>query len=54
MRYYSLIAESVMLVTVISRDKDLGPEANVKTQSLTLAPGGDHLLPSQLTDLTKL
>uniref|UniRef100_A0A8C1GUB2 Gypsy retrotransposon integrase-like protein 1 n=1 Tax=Cyprinus carpio TaxID=7962 RepID=A0A8C1GUB2_CYPCA len=47
-------AGSVMLATVISGEEDLGPEVNVKTQSLALAPGGDHLLPSQLTDLTKL
>uniref|UniRef100_A0A8C2BR64 Gypsy retrotransposon integrase-like protein 1 n=1 Tax=Cyprinus carpio TaxID=7962 RepID=A0A8C2BR64_CYPCA len=47
-------AESVMLATVISGEDDLGPEANVKPQSLALAPGGDHLSPSQLTDLTKL
>ncbi|XP_048039104.1 uncharacterized protein LOC125263947 [Megalobrama amblycephala] len=47
-------AESVMLATVISGEDDLGPEANIKKQSLALAPGGDHLSPSQLTDLSKL
>ncbi|XP_067248999.1 NACHT, LRR and PYD domains-containing protein 3-like isoform X2 [Chanodichthys erythropterus] len=47
-------AESVMLATVISGEDDLGPEANVKKQSLALAPGGDHLSPSQLTDVSKL
>ncbi|XP_051724240.1 uncharacterized protein LOC127498671 isoform X1 [Ctenopharyngodon idella] len=47
-------AEAVMLAMVIGGEDDLGPEANTKHQSLALAPGGDHLSPSQLTDLTKL
>ncbi|XP_067306043.1 uncharacterized protein [Pseudorasbora parva] len=47
-------AESVMLVSVVGGEEDLGPEANIKRQSFALAPGGDHLSPSQLTDLTTL
>ncbi|KAL0190638.1 hypothetical protein M9458_013336, partial [Cirrhinus mrigala] len=47
-------AESVMLATVVSGDDDLGPEVSTKIQSLALAPGGDHLSPSQLTDVAKL
>ncbi len=47
-------AESVMLATAVSREEDLGPEVNNKPQSLALAPGGDHLSPSQLADVTKL
>ncbi|CAM4612755.1 unnamed protein product [Leuciscus chuanchicus] len=46
--------ESVMLATVVSGEVDLGPEASLKTQSLALAPGGDHLSPSQLSDVKKL
>ncbi|XP_057201512.1 uncharacterized protein LOC130561305 [Triplophysa rosa] len=46
--------ESVMLATVVTGEDDLGPEANVKHQSLALAPGGDHLSPSQLTDVARL
>ncbi len=46
--------EPVMLATAISGEDDLGPEVNTKIQSLTLAPGGDHLSPSQLTDVARL
>ncbi len=46
--------ELVMLATAISGEDDLGPEVNTKIQSLTLAPGGDHLSPSQLTDVARL
>ncbi len=35
-------------------EDDLGSEVNTKIQSLTLAPGGDHLLPSQLTNVARL
>ncbi len=44
--------EPVMLA--ISGEDDLGPEVNTKILSLTLAPGGDHLSPSQLTDVARL
>ncbi len=47
-------AESVMLITVVSREDDLGPEVSTKTQSLALALERDHLSPSQLTDVAKL
>ncbi len=47
-------AESVMLATAVSGEEDLGPEVNTKPQSLALAPGGDHLSPSQLADIAKL
>ncbi len=47
-------AESVMLTTGVSGEADLRPEVSTKVQSLTLAPGGDHLSPSQLTDITRL
>ncbi len=43
-----------MLATVMSGEDDLGPEVNTKIPSLTLAPGGDHLSPSQLTDVARL
>ncbi len=43
--------EPVMLATVVGSEEDLGPEVNTKIPSLTLAPGGDHLSPSQLTDV---
>ncbi len=43
-----------MLATAVSGEDDLGPEVNTKIQSLTLAPGGDHLSPSQLTDVARL
>ncbi len=43
-----------MLATAISGEDDLGPEVKTKIQSLTLAPGRDHLLPSQLTDVARL
>ncbi len=43
-----------MLATAISGEDDLGPEVNTKIQSLTLALGGDHLSPSQLTDVVRL
>ncbi len=43
-----------MLATVVSGEEDLGPEANTKITSLTLAPGGGHLSPSQLTDVARL
>ncbi len=33
---------------------DLGPEVITKIQSFTLAPGGDHHSPSQLTDVARL
>ncbi len=46
--------EPVMLATVVSNEEDLGPEASLKVPSLTLAPGGDHLSPSQLTDVARL
>ncbi|KAI7813488.1 hypothetical protein IRJ41_018565 [Triplophysa rosa] len=46
--------EAVMLATVVSAEEDLGPEANIKPHSIALAPGGDHLSPSQLTDLARL
>ncbi len=46
--------EPVMLATAISGEDDLVPEVNTKIQSLTLAPGGDHLSPSQLTDVARL
>ena len=35
-------------------EEDLGPEAVIKEKSLALAPGGDHLSPSQLTDIGRL
>ncbi|XP_056627068.1 retrovirus-related Pol polyprotein from transposon 412 isoform X1 [Triplophysa dalaica] len=43
----------VMLATVVSREDDLGPEAKCPLQSLALALGGDHLSPSQLTEVAK-
>ncbi len=43
-----------MLMMVVSSEEDLGPEVNTKIHSLTLAPGGDHLSPSQLTDVVRL
>ncbi len=43
-----------MLATVVSGEEDLGPEVNTKIPSLTLAPRGDHLSPSQLTDVARL
>ncbi len=46
--------EPVMLATAVSGEDDLGPEVIAKIQSLTLAPGGDHLSPSQLTDVARL
>ncbi len=46
--------EPVMLATAVSREDDLGPEVIPKTHSLPLAPGGDHLSPSQLTDVARL
>ncbi len=46
--------EPVMLATVVSGEEDLGPEVSTKIPSLTLAPGGDHLSPSQLTDVARL
>ncbi|XP_056598991.1 uncharacterized protein LOC130417451 [Triplophysa dalaica] len=47
-------ANTVMLATTVTRVDDLGPETNTKVQSLALAPGGDHLSSSQLTDVAKL
>ncbi|XP_039532215.1 uncharacterized protein LOC120482205 [Pimephales promelas] len=47
-------AEAVMLATVVSGEEDLGPEARVKSQSFSLAPSGDHLSPSQLTDIKRV
>ncbi len=44
----------MMLATVVGSEEDLGPEASPKVPSLTLAPGGDHLSPSQLTDVARL
>ncbi len=38
----------------VSGEKDLGPEVNTKIHSLTFAPGGDHLSPSQSTDVSRL
>ncbi len=38
----------------ISGEGDLGPEVNTKIQSLAPSPGGDHLSPSQLTDVARL
>ncbi len=46
--------EPVMLAIAVSGEDDFGPEENTKNHSLTLAPGGDHLLPSQLTDVARL
>ncbi len=46
--------EPVMLATVVGSEEDLGPEVNTKIPSLTLALGGDHLSPSQLTDVARL
>ena len=43
-----------MLATVVSGEEDLGPEVSSKSQSLALAPGGDHLSPSQLTDIKSI
>ncbi len=43
-----------MLATAGSGEDDLGPEVNTRIPSLTLAPGGDHLAPSQLTDVARL
>ncbi len=43
-----------MLATAVSGEDDLGPEVNTRIRSLTLAPGGDHLAPSQLTDVARL
>ncbi len=43
-----------MLATAVSGEDDLGPEVITKIQSLTLAPAGDHLSPSQLTDVARL
>uniref|UniRef100_A0A8C1RIN6 Gypsy retrotransposon integrase-like protein 1 n=1 Tax=Cyprinus carpio TaxID=7962 RepID=A0A8C1RIN6_CYPCA len=45
---------SVLLATAVSEEEDLGPEAIIKEKSLALAPGGDHLSPSQLTDIGRL
>ncbi len=39
---------------LVSGKEDLGPEVNTKKQSFALAPAGDHLSPSQLTDVAKL
>ncbi len=39
---------------IIYSQEDLGPEVNTKIPSLTLAPEGDHLSPSQLTDVARL
>ncbi|XP_056585423.1 uncharacterized protein LOC130406867 [Triplophysa dalaica] len=47
-------ANTVMLATTVSREDDLGPEVNTKVQSLALAPGGDHLSSSQVTDVVRL
>ncbi|XP_039513052.1 uncharacterized protein LOC120468602 [Pimephales promelas] len=47
-------AEAVMLATVVGGEEDLGPEANIKHHSFALAPSGDHLSPSQLTDIKNL
>ncbi len=46
--------EPVMLAIAVSGEEDFGPEENTKNHSLTLAPGGDHLSPSQLTDVARL
>ncbi len=46
--------ESVTLVMAVGGEEDLGPEVNTKNLSLALAPAGDHLSPSQLTDVAKL
>ncbi len=46
--------EPGILATAISGEDNLGSEVNTKIQSLTLAPGGDHLPPSQLTDVARL
>ncbi len=43
-----------MLATAVSGEKDLGMEVSTKNHSLTLAPEGDHLSPSQLTDVARL
>lgn len=43
-----------MLVTAVSGKEDLGLEINTKPQSLVLAPGGDPLSPSQLTNVAML
>ncbi len=43
-----------MLAIAVSGEEDFGPEENTKNHSLTLAPGGDHLSPSQLTDVARL
>ncbi len=45
---------SVELAAAVSAEKELGPEAAVKTNPLALVPGGDHLSPRQLTDVAKL
>ncbi len=45
--------EPVMMAKAVSGEDDLGPEVNTKIPSLTLAPGGDHLSPSQLTDVAR-
>lgn len=42
----------MILATVVSGEEDLRPEVNAKLQSL--APGGDHLSPSQLADVASL
>ncbi len=44
----------MLLATAVSGEDDLGPEVITKIQSLTLAPAGDHLSPSQLTDVARL
>ncbi len=43
--------EPVLLATVVGSEEDLGPEASPKVPS---PRGGDHLSPSQLTDVARL
>lgn len=45
---------SVKLASVVSGEDDLGPEVAVPFNPLALVPGGDHLSPAQLADITKL
>ena len=44
----------MLLATAVSGEEDLGPEAIIKGKPLALALGGDHLSPSQLTDIAQL
>lgn len=44
----------MLLATAVSGEEDLRPEAIIKEKPLALALGGDHLSPSQFTDIARL